>query len=97
MEASKTMRKALSVLLHKAADELNGDGCDFSEQDAMKLMDYMGQMREGNQRMSKYEACKYLHISRSTFDRMVAEGKLPKGEKRAGFKELSWRKSDLKL
>lgn len=45
--------------------------------------------------MSKAQACDYLDISRSTFDKLVREGKLPRGKKRMGFKELSWKKSDL--
>jgi len=36
-----------------------------------------------------------LNISRSTFDKLVKEGKLPKGKKRMGFKELSWKKEEL--
>lgn len=45
--------------------------------------------------MSKESACMYLDISRATFDNLVREGKIPKGEKALGFKELGWKKSDL--
>lgn len=45
--------------------------------------------------MSKYEAYSYLNISRAKFDNLVKEGKLPKGKKQQGFKELSWTKGDL--
>lgn len=45
--------------------------------------------------MSKEQAFSYLQISRSTFDARVAEGKLPKGRKRRGFKELFWFKNEL--
>lgn len=47
--------------------------------------------------MSKYEACQYLNISRATFDNYVREGKLPKGTKEAGFKELSWSRKELDM
>lgn len=45
--------------------------------------------------MSKESACAYLGISRSTFDARVAEGLLPKGKHRRGFKELVWYKREL--
>ena len=45
--------------------------------------------------MSKYQAYTYLNMSRATFDNLVREGKLPKGVKVAGFKELFWYKKDL--
>lgn len=45
--------------------------------------------------MSKYEACLYLNMSRSTFDSNVKQGVIPKGKKRLGFKEIYWLKSDL--
>ena len=45
--------------------------------------------------MSKYQACKYLNISRATFDNYVREGSIPRGKKEAGFKELFYTKKDL--
>lgn len=46
--------------------------------------------------MSKYQAYTYLNISRATFDNLVRTGKIPRGKKIAGFKELAWYKKDLK-
>lgn len=48
-----------------------------------------------DRRVSKYEACRYLNMSRAKFDRYVADGRLPHGRKTAGFKELSWSLSEL--
>jgi len=45
--------------------------------------------------LSKDEACSYLNLSRSRFDDLVREGKIPKGKKRQGFKELIWYKDEL--
>ena len=45
--------------------------------------------------MSKEEACMYLNISYSKFGRYVDEGKLPKGRKRTGWKELCWYSDEL--
>ena len=38
---------------------------------------------------------KYLNISRATFDNYVRAGKIPKGRKQQGFKELFFYKKDL--
>lgn len=35
-------------------------------------------------------------MSRATFDNLVRDGKLPKGKKVPGFKELMWYKRDLR-
>ena len=37
---------------------------------------------------SKYQACKYLGISRATFDRYVKDGLIPEGRRQQGFKEI---------
>jgi predicted DNA-binding transcriptional regulator AlpA len=45
--------------------------------------------------LSKIEAANYLGVSRATFDNYINNGWIPKGNKRIGFKELSWNKCDL--
>lgn len=45
-----------------------------------------------NEKLSKYQACKYLNVSRATFDNYVRDKKIPKGRKQQGFKELFWYK-----
>lgn len=52
-------------------------------------------MRIGEEKLSKYQACKLVNCSRATFDNLVRAGKLPKGRKQIGFKELYWRKSEI--
>jgi predicted DNA-binding transcriptional regulator AlpA len=47
--------------------------------------------------MSKEQACNYLNLSRSRFDDLVREEKLPKGKKRVGFKELVYYKDELDM
>ena len=59
------------------------------EEEAMELIDSINRITNTKTRYSKYQACKYLHISRATFDNYVKDGKLPKGKKEQGFKELS--------
>lgn len=67
----------------------------LTEEEAIELVSVIGHYTNREEYISKYEACKYLNISRATFDNYVKEGKLPKGKKRIGFKELAWTKKDL--
>ena len=48
-----------------------------------------------NEILSKDQACTFLNLSRSRFDTLIKKGKIPKGNKIRGLKELTWRKSDL--
>lgn len=68
------------------------DNCNLTEEEAIDILKVVA-----NEAMSKDQACSYLNLSRSRFDNLVREGKLPKGKKRRGFKELVWYKVDLSL
>ena len=57
-----------------------------------KFNDYIA---NAETKLSKYQASKYLDVSRATFDNWVKDGKLPEGRKEQGFKEKFWIKSDL--
>ena len=41
-----------------------------------------------NESLSKAQACEYLNLSRSRFDSLIREGRIPRGKKVKGFKEL---------
>lgn len=87
------MLKVISQLLRQLADDV--DAGKF-ECDKEQMTQVITQLAEFNTEfLSKAQACDYLNISRSTFDKLVKEGKLPKGKKRLGFKELSWKKEEL--
>lgn len=47
------------------------------------------------EKISKYQACKLINCSRATFDNLVKAGKLPRGRKQIGFKELFWKRSEI--
>ena len=50
----------------------------------------------GDDRLNKVEACRFLNMSRATFDRKVKLGELPRGKKIAGWKEQMWSRSELR-
>lgn len=76
--------------LLKLVDDIDAGNSNLTEKEAVELVDTLKRLTDKQKRLSKYEACKYLNVSRATFDNYVREGKLPRGTKEAGFKELSW-------
>lgn len=87
---SKLIKSIISKLLRGLADRVDSDTCELNEQQAMEIMSVIG-----HEVLSKDEACGYLNLSRSRFDSLVLEGKIPRGKKRKGFKELFWYKDEL--
>lgn len=84
------MLRVIRSLLLKIVDDIDAGNSNITEKEAVELVDTLKRLTDKQKRLSKYEACKYLNVSRATFDNYVREGKLPKGTKEAGFKELSW-------
>lgn len=85
---SRIIVKELRIL----ADKIEANNTNLSEDEAMALLSTIT-----HEAMSKDQACSYLNLSRSRFDDLVREGKLPKGKKRRGFKELVWYKDELEM
>lgn len=85
-----TIRKLAVKLLRQIANDIDSGNCEIEEEQAMDIMSCIG-----HEVLSKDSACSYLNISRSKFDSLVAEGKLPQGRKRRGFKELVFYKDEI--
>lgn len=85
----------LSNLFRKIADDIDCGNSNLNENEALELIDSVRKFTDKTERISKYEACRYLNMSRATFDNYVRNGIIPKGIKRPGFKELSWDKKTL--
>ena len=83
--------------LLKIISDIDAGNCDLSLDEEIEVINFINKLSNKEYRMSKYEAYSYLNISRAKFDNLVKEGKLPKGKKQQGFKELSWNKKDLDL
>ena len=89
------MLKVIRNLLQKLLDDIDAGNSNISESDAIEIIDSLKRFTNKEKALSKYAACQYLNISRATFDRYVAESKLPKGKHEIGFKEKFWLKKDL--
>lgn len=89
------MLKIIRNLLAKIIDDIDAGNSNITEDEAIKLIGTLKELTDKEKRLSKYAACRYLNISRATFDNYVREGKLPRGKHEIGFKELSWSRKDL--
>lgn len=89
------MLKVIRNLLEKIITDLDSGNSNITEEEALKLTKVLQSYTDKTVKMSKYQACKYLNVSRATFDNYVREGSIPRGKKEAGFKELFYTKKDL--
>ena len=92
--SSKVMN-VISNLLKSIADDIDCGNSNLTEDEALKVTEVLRSFIDKTERISKYEACRYLNVSRATFDNYVRAGLLPRGEHHIGFKELSWDKKTL--
>lgn len=86
----QALKRIIIKYLRDTADKIESGNCELSESEAMDIMSVLS-----HQAMSKEDACIYLNLSRSRFDDLVREGRLPRGRKKRGFKELTWWKDEL--
>lgn len=89
------MLKVVRNILSKIINDIDCGNSNITENEAMELTKILQSYTDKTVKMSKYQAYRYLNVSRATFDNYVREGKLPRGKKEAGFKELFWVQKDL--
>ena len=76
-------------------DDLENGNSYISEKGTDMLSKFVNEVTRCDQPISKYEAAKFLNVSRATFDNKIRIGEFPEGKKIAGFKEKVWYKRDL--
>ena len=79
-------------MLAKIVEDIDTGNSNIPESQQHEILDYLTKLHNPEDKLSKYQAIKYLNdnnikISRATFDNHVKEGKLPKPKHEAGFKE----------
>lgn len=85
-----TLTNIVAKLLRRVADDLDSGNSKISDSEAADIMETVC-----HREISKAQACNYLNTGRSNFDNLVREGKMPKGKKVVGFKELRWYKDEI--
>ena len=85
-------KKIVVRYLRDIANKIEGGTTEISESEAMDILKVIA-----HKTLSKEQACTYLNLSRSRFDDYVRMGKIPKGKKVTGYKELRWYEDELML
>ena len=75
-------------LLAKIIEDIDAGNSNISDDQYDSIIEQISFFSNANTKYSKYQACKFLGISRATFDNKVREGLIPAGKKQQGFKEL---------
>ena len=86
----------IRTLLQNCIDRIDSGNSNLSTDEAIEVIELLKKYTDKDRKLSKYQACEYLNMSRATFDKYIREGKIPKGKKEAGFKELFYLESDLR-
>ena len=89
------MLKVIKSLLERMINDIDCGNSNITEDEAMEMIKVIKSYTDKTKRLSKYQACQKLNVSRATFDNLVREGVIPRGEKVIGFKELFWNEKTL--
>lgn len=84
------VKENLVKLLRETADKIDAGNSEIEEEQALEILKLIA-----HEPVSKERAAIELKISPSRFDALVAEGKLPKGKKKLGWKELRYYLDDV--
>lgn len=91
-----TKVKMIAKLFEESLSNLNAGNTNIDEETADNLIETLSTINRGADIISKAYACeRILHCSASTFEKYVQIGLIPKGRKRYGFHELSWKRQDI--
>lgn len=91
------MLRIIRHLLKDFIKNIDQGSCDLTKEEESQILKTLKFLSDKHEKLSKYQVYQYLNISRATFDNYIKQGKLPKGMKQQGFKELFWYKKDLDL
>jgi len=81
----ESVRKEIGKLFIDTGNKIIAGNCVWNDEQMIEACNLIGHIP-----VSKEKAKIGLDMSRATFDNLVADGKLPKGRKESGFKELRW-------
>ena len=81
-------------LLNKTIDDIDAGNSNITENEEKEVIELLQTINDD--KLSKYQARQILNnMPASTFDKLVRDGKIPRGRKRAGWTELYWYKKDI--
>jgi len=81
-------------LLNETIDDIDAGNSNITEDEEKEVIELLQTINDD--KLSKYQARQILNnMPASTFDKLVRDGKIPRGRKRAGWTELYWYKKDI--
>ena len=87
------MIQLIKAAFKQFIDDIDSGNSNINEEQQKELLGLIQKFT--TEQFSKLESANYIGVSRATFDNYITRGWIPKGQKRQGFKELFWNKSDL--
>ena len=87
--------KIIRNLLAQIVEDIDAGNSNVADNEYDDIIAQISMLTQGSSKYSKYQAMKYLNMSRATFDNYVKAGNIHAGRKQLGFKELFWLKADL--
>ena len=87
------MIQTIRMLLQQYINDIDSGNTNIDESQQREVIELLQKIN--SKQLSKIESANYIGVSRATFDNYVKNGLIPKGQKKLGWKELSWNKSDL--
>ena len=87
-----SIRKPFVKILRDCADKIDAGNSEINEEQALQVMSIIA-----HEPVSMEVASQELNMSRTKFNNLINEGKLPKGRKIRGFKEKHWFLDELKI
>ena len=91
MSKIKLIRETLQIIINN----IDAGNSNLDDEQCTECLETLIPFTFVENKLSKYQSCKYLGVSRATFDNYVKDGKIPAGRKQQGFKEIFWYKKDL--
>lgn len=89
------LKEVRSILVKKIEDIDTGNS-NLDEESLANIVRSISESTDLTVKISKYKFSQLIHVSTSTFDNYVRDGKIPKGCHDIGFKELFWTMKDVK-
>lgn len=65
------MLKIIREILLKIVNDIDTGNSNLSPEECEEVIEYLSGITNKNEKLSKYQACKYLKVSRATFDNYV--------------------------
>lgn len=80
------MLQLIKKLLNQIIDDIDAGNSNVSYEEQCKILHFIQNITDKDQRMSKIQACDYLGVSRATFDNYVKNGWIQKDINRMGLR-----------